>query len=213
MKKMKLKPFVKVSFVGLIMCLSLVGIFLASNNNSSSKVMKEDNYTYVNDYIFDNYYPVANQEEKITRPYVSSNVSIYKNFYENEDDDEKQQNSIIFHENTYMQNSGVDYKSEEQFDVVASIGGTVTNISDDPLLGKTIEVKNSNEIIVMYQSLGEVLVKKGELVTQGQIIAKSGKCTLNKDINNGLHLEIYKNGQIVNPEKYFDKTLKELLEK
>ena len=34
----------------------------------------------------------------------------------------------------------------------------------------------------MYQSLGEVLVKKGDVITQGQTIAKSGTCLLNSDV-------------------------------
>ena len=62
----------------------------------------------------------------------------------------------------------------------------------------------------MYQSLGEVLVKKGDVITQGQTIAKSGTCLLNSDVKNGLHFEMYKSGQVINPEKYYDKSLKEL---
>ena len=109
-----------------------------------------------------------------------------------------------------MQNSGVTYKADETFDVLASISGTVTNVSDDTLLGKTVEIRNSSELIVLYQSLGEVAVKKGDTVSQGQIIGKSGNCTLNNDIANGLHFEIYKNGSVINPEKYFDKSIKDL---
>ena len=30
------------------------------------------------------------------------------------------------------------------------------------------------------------------------------------DIANGLHFEIYKNGSVINPEKYFDKSIKDL---
>ena len=37
-----------------------------------------------------------------------------------------------------MQNSGVTYKADETFDILASISGTVTNVSDDTLLGKTV---------------------------------------------------------------------------
>ena len=74
-----------------------------------------------------------------------------------------------------MQNSGVTYKADETFDVLASISGTVTNVSDDTLLGKTVEIRNSTELIVLYQSLGEVAVKKGDTVSQGQIIGKSAK--------------------------------------
>ena len=109
-----------------------------------------------------------------------------------------------------MQNSGIDYKADEQFDVVASLSGTVTNVTDDTLLGKTIEIRNSTELILLYQSLGEVAVKKGDTVTQGQIIGKSGSCTLNSEVKNGLHFEMYKNGSVINPEKFYDKSVKDL---
>ena len=79
------------------------------------------------------------------------------------------------------------------------------------MLGKTVEIKNSNEITTMYQSLGEVIVKKGDTVTQGQVIAKSGTCNLNNDIKQGLHFEIYKNGTVINPEKSYDKNLKDII--
>ena len=75
---------------------------------------------------------------------------------------------------------------------------------------KTIEIRSSTEIITTYQSLGEISVKKGDTVTQGQIIGKSGTCTLNSDVANGLHFEMYKNGQVINPEKFYDKSLKDL---
>ena len=211
MKKRKLKPFVKVSILTmfLIVCLLSVVFLTYDNTNAVSKI--NEDFTYVNDYIFDNYYPVINQEEKILRPYTEENISIYKNFYDKDASEEEQQNSIIYHEGIYMQNSGVDYKSDEQFDVVASVTGTVTNVTEDTLLGKTVEIRNSNEIIVMYQSLGEVLVKKGDSVTQGQVIAKSGTCTLNSEIKQGLHFEMYKNGSVINPEKYYDKLVKDLV--
>ena len=211
MKKRRLKPFVKISAIGVFLIVCLVSIVSLSDNKTNTVSKASDDFTYVNDYIFDNYYPVANQEEKLTKPYTSEKVSIYKNFYDIDATEEEQKNSIIYHEGRYMQNSGVDYKSDEQFDVVSSLSGTVTNVTDDTLLGKTVEIRNSSEIIIVYQSLGEVLVKKGDNVTQGQIIAKSGTCTLNNDVTNGLHFEMYKNGSVINPEKYYDKSIKELV--
>lgn len=211
MKKRKLKPFVKISVLGVTLFVFVLSVLLLTNNKSK-QVMKEDSsFTYVNDYIFDNYYPVINTEEKIVKPYNSENVSLYKNFYDKDATVEEQKKSIIYYEGIYMQNSGVDYKSDETFDVVASISGTVTNITEDTLLGKTIEIKNSNEITTMYQSLGEVIVKKGDTVTQGQVIAKSGACVLNSDIKQGLHFEMYKNGTVINPEKSYDKNLKDII--
>ena len=211
MKKRKLKPFVKISVLGVTLFVFVLSVLLLTNNKSK-QVMKEDSsFTYVNDYIFDNYYPVINTEEKTVKPYNSENVSLYKNFYDKDATVEEQKKSIIYYEGIYMQNSGVDYKSDETFDVVASVSGTVTNITEDTLLGKTIEIKNSNEITTMYQSLGEVIVKKGDTVTQGQVIAKSGACVLNSDIKQGLHFEMYKNGTVINPEKSYDKNLKDII--
>lgn len=210
MKKMRLRPFVKISIVGVFSIVCAIVLATTTSNDSLAVSNQADSFVYVNDYIFDTYYPVVNSEEKLIKPFTSETVSIEKNFYDKDADEKTQQDSIIYYEDIYMQNSGIDYKSEEEFDVVASLSGTVTNISDDTLLGKTIEIRNSSEIIVMYQSLGNVLVKKGDVVTQGQIIAKSGTCNLNNEIKQGLHIEIYKNGSVINPEKYYDKSVKEL---
>lgn len=111
-----------------------------------------------------------------------------------------------------MQNSGVDYMSEEQFDITSSLSGTVTNVTDDTLLGKTVEIRNSTELIMVYQSLGEVSVKKGDVISQGQVIGKSGTCKLNNEVKNGLHFEIYKNGKVINPESIYGTQVKELSE-
>ena len=210
MKKLKLKKSAKITGISLIIILFLVSIITISNSGTKKVVKEDDNFVYVNDYIFDNYYPVVNQDEKISRPYTSDKVSIYKNFYDKDASEEEQKNSLIYHEDIYMQNSGVDYKSDESFDVTAVLSGTVSNITDDALLGKTIEIRSSTEIITTYQSLSEISVKKGDSITQGQIIGKSGTCTLNSDVANGLHFEMYKNGQVINPEKYYDKSLKDL---
>lgn len=209
MKKRRLKPFVKVTILAvfLIMCIVTVGLL---NHDGKTALVQDDSFTYVNDYIFDSYYPVINQSEKISKPFTLESVSIYKNFYDKDASEDEQKKSIIYHENIYMQNSGVDYKAEEQFDVVSSLSGTVSNVTDDTLLGKTVEIRNSTELIMVYQSLGEVSVKKGDAVTQGQIIGKSGSCKLNSEISNGLHFEVYNNGKVINPEKIYGTQIKEL---
>ena len=210
MKKRKLKPFVKVTIVSVLFVTFVVTAGIITNNYSAPVANINDDYIYVNDYIFDNYYPVANQDEKIQRPYSAENISVYKNFYEEDASEEDQQNAIIYHEGIYMQNSGVDYSSEETFDVLSSLSGTVTEVSEDTLLGNTVEIRNSSEVVTLYQCLSDVTVKKGDTITQGQVIAKSGTCALNGDVKNGLHFEMYKNGTVINPEKYYDKSVKEL---
>lgn len=210
MKKKRLKPAVKITIALVVLLISVLTITSLVNNKTALVSKTKDDFTYVNDYIFDSYYPVVNQDEVVSRPYNSDKVSIYKSFYDKDAKEEDQQKSLIYHEGIYMQNSGVDYSSDEQFDITAAISGTVSNITDDPLLGKSLEIKNSSEIITLYQSLSEVSVKKGDAISQGQVIGKSGTCNLYPDNKNLLHFEMYKNGTIVNPETYYDKSVKEL---
>ena len=72
--------------------------------------------------------PVVNTSVKIVRPYLDSSVSIAKTFYDYEGESTEQENSIIFYEDTYMQNSGVDYVSTNVFDVVSVLNGTIISI-------------------------------------------------------------------------------------
>lgn len=149
-------------------------------------------------------------ESKIERPYVSSNVSISKSYYDMKDEEAKQQNSLVYYENTYLQNSGVSYGREASFDVVSILDGTVTSIKEDQNLGKIVEVTHSNDIISIYQSLSDVKVKENQEIKQGDIIGTSGTCNIENDLNNHLHFEMIVKGSIVNPENYYDKKISEL---
>ena len=89
MKKRRLKPFVKITLLGVLLLVCVISAGVLINNNNTQLVSKsDDDFTYVNDYIFDSYYPVVNQDEKIIRPYTASNISIYKNFYEKDASEE-----------------------------------------------------------------------------------------------------------------------------
>ncbi len=89
MKKRKLKPFVKGSIVGTLLLVCALGVGLLLNNQTASVSKVDSNFIYVNDYIFDSYYPVVNQDEKIIRPYSVDGVSISKNFYDVEATEEE----------------------------------------------------------------------------------------------------------------------------
>ena len=131
-----------------------------------------------------------------------------KYFYNYQADNATQEKSILYHEDTYIQNSGMDFTKNETFEVIAVLDGTVINIKDDELLGKIVEVQHENNLVSSYQSLGEVSVKKNDTVKQGQVIGKSGTNSIDKELGNHLHFELYLNSQVVNPEDYFDKEIK-----
>ena len=89
--------------------------------------------------------PVVSTSVKIVRPYLDNTVSIAKTFYDYEGEVNQQENSIIFYEDTYMQNSGVDYGMGSEFEVVSILEGTIMEVVDDDFFHKNIP--NNPEIL------------------------------------------------------------------
>ena len=153
------------------------------------------------------YIPVVMQTNIITRPYYSSSVTLNKKFYDI--NEENQEDSIIFYENTYIQNSGVSYKSQESFDITTVLDGNVIEITENEILGKTVRIQHQNDIISTYQCLSTINVNVGDYVVRGQTIGISGTSALYGTEHN-LHFELTYQGKNLNPELYYDKTTDEL---
>lgn len=178
------------------------------NNNRFSSI---ENMEYVDkEIVTDNeYIPVVANETTIMKPFMIDSVKINKSFYNYNGEEQDQENSIIIYQDTYIQNSGVDYQSTETFDVVSILDGTVIEVTDNEILGKTIKIRHNNDLISTYQSLSEISVKIDDMVLRGQIIGKSGTCSLYSKDNN-LHFEMAYQGKNINPEEYYNKTENEL---
>ena len=155
------------------------------------------------------YVPVVVQTNIIARPYFNGEVTVNKNFYDYNKTPEEQENSIIFYENTYMQNSGVSYKFKDKFEVAAILDGTVIEVTNNEILGTTIKIRHENDLISTYQSLSETTVKVDDVVVRSQVIGKSGTCKLYNEESN-LHFELTYQGKNINPEEYYDKSTDEL---
>lgn len=211
MKNRRIKSFFVPVIYGTLVMTFLVSMFFVgkiTNNLLFSK--KDNNVKYVDGEIIDSGdrdIPVVSTSNTIVRPYLDSDVSLVKGFYDYKADSDSQEKSIIFYENTYMQNSGVTYSSEKIFDVISVLDGVVISVENNDILGTTVEIRHNNDLISVYQSLSNVGVKKDDKVIQGQIIAKSGLSNIEKDLGNHLHFELYYKGKIVNPEEYYNKSL------
>lgn len=213
MIKRKLKPFVIPSLYALAIVLFVFSIYFFQSTVKDVFFSNDDvNEEYVDDDIVEEeqYIPVVNTAKEIIKPFINDKVEIGKSFYDYKAEADSQKNSIVYYENIYMQNSGVDYKLGEVFDVVSVLDGTVVSVEDNDMMGTTVQIKHSNNIISVYQSLSNVKVNVNDTVIQGQVIAQSGESNINKEMGNHLHFELYYNGNIVNPEEYYNKSLEEL---
>lgn len=210
MRKRRLRKYVMpavytVAFSTLIMSLVML------NNIEEKPVMKdEENFVYVNGSIITSNIPVVSEGKVITKPYTSDKVEISKKFYDSSASDSEKQSALIYYNDTYIQNSGILYKSSEEFDVLSILDGSVSNIKKDEILGNVVEVKHSNNLISTYEGLSTVNVKKGQLLKQGDVIGKSGKLNLGENLENALLFELINDGKYVNPLNYFDKKVNEI---
>lgn len=182
----------------MIPIITLVVLFNASLKEKPEVDISKDNE------IIESTLPVINTTIKPVVPYTDQTVKIGKTYYDYLAEEASQENAIIKHDNTYIQNTGIDYVGNNIFDVVAILDGTVEKIVEDDSTGKTIEIKHSDNSISIYGSLSEIIVKKGDTVNQGQQIGKSGTNELDKEMGNHLHFEVYNNGQNMNPEVYLN---------
>ena len=188
--------------------IALIGTIYLIETSIAKDSFKEndDNYGYVSKTIFDETVPVMNEANgvQLIRPYTDEKVKIVKNYYDYKGEEETQKNSIFFHEDTYMQSTGVAYGGVDDFDVVAVLDGTVTSVREDELLGTIVEIKHNNNLTSVYQSLKDVSVKKDDKVSQGQPIAKAGTSNIDTSLKNHVYFELIQDGKVINPEEQFN---------
>lgn len=211
----KLKKSVVYVLYGLAFIFMLGGLFYIDSTNDKEAISIIPDNKYVSKDIIDEVddLPVNasdNKKEIINRPYLADNIKIVKNYYNINDDEELQQQSLIFYQDTYIPSSGISYSNDSDFDVVAILDGKVTNVSDDDILGNVITIEHKNGIISSYQSVTDIKVKVGDSINQGDVIAKSGTSNISTDLGNHLYFELVIDGVNVDPEDYYDKSIDEL---
>ena len=164
----------------------------------------KDNTSEVNNNQDDtNITPTVSVTKTIIRPYTSTDVSATIPYYNIDGTNDEQAAALIYYEGIYMQNTGVLYTSNNTFDVVSILDGTVKNIKEDSLMGNIVEIEHTNNLTTVYQSLGEVKVKVGDTVKQGDVIATSGQNKITTDTSNALHFEVFYKGEVFNPEEFY----------
>ena len=106
-----------------------------------------------------------------------------------------------------MENTGILYTAPEKFDAIATMDGTIKNIKEDAILGIVVEVLNSDKVTTIYYSLSELNLAVGDSIKQGDVIGISGTNKIDSSSNNMILFEVYIDGNLVNPEEYYNMQL------
>lgn len=153
---------------------------------------------------------VNSKLESIKMPVADASATVIKkNFYDKNADKAEQEAALVYYNNRYEPNKGIDVAARDNkaFDVVASISGEVTKVEDDSLNGNLVEVEHEDGVVTRYQSIQDIEVKVGDKVKQGEKLAVSGQSLINEDAGVHVHFEIRKDGVAVNPIEFMDKQL------
>ena len=109
-RKVKLKKLPLI--VAILVLIPVLTVIILSKES-----MKKTNDLVTTDTISDTV-PVINETRKMINPYTDSSVTISKSYYDYKGEATEQEKSITVYENTYIQNTGIDYISTNTFDIV-----------------------------------------------------------------------------------------------
>ena len=101
---------------------------------------------------------------------------------------------------------GVDIAAAEGDAVLAACAGTVSSITDDPLMGTTVVIQHSGGYETTYANLqAEPAVETGDTVSAGQTIGAVGTTAAAEAAQGAhLHFSVAKDGEAVDPDAFLN---------
>jgi murein DD-endopeptidase MepM/ murein hydrolase activator NlpD len=97
---------------------------------------------------------------------------------------------------------GIDIAAKHGTDIVAMADGIVIFSGRKSGYGNIVEIRHANGLETRYAHNSRNVVKEGDMVRKGQIIAKLG--STGRSTGPHLHFEVRRNGEAVNPMRYLD---------
>lgn len=107
--------------------------------------------------------------------------------------------------NDYRTHSGIDIASDVGSKVRCYADGVISDVADDPFMGKTVRVTHEYGLVSVYQNLMDELpdtVKVGKSVKAGDVIGAVGETALAEAADEPhLHFELLLDGSPIDCEK------------
>ena len=197
-------------YVGVIGVMVVSCLLVVSGVKNFISERKDYDYTLDKVFVKDTIPVSKNESNMIIKPYTNDKVKVYSYFYDFESDTKKQLNSLIYYENTYMQNNGVDYSNEEDFDVVSILDGEVISIEDNAIYGKVVTIKHNDNLKSVYSNVKDVLVNVGYKISQGEIFASTTFYKVDTNVKSLLHFEVYYKDNAIDPENLYTMSVSDL---
>jgi murein DD-endopeptidase MepM/ murein hydrolase activator NlpD len=98
---------------------------------------------------------------------------------------------------------GVDLRASGGTAVYPIADGVVTGVGTDPKGGNVVFISYLNNVKTYYAHLGTVTVHKGDKVSKNDPVGTVGDSGNAQGTVPHVHLQVWQNGQLQNPGKYF----------
>ncbi len=114
-------------------------------------------------------------DETVAAPFAINAKEVLHFFDKTKSEDVLSQ-AVTEFEGVYRPNQGLDYAYDGKvFEATAMLGGTVTEVKEDAMFGKSVTVKTGKDLEITYQSLSQVSVKKDQVVNQNDVLGLAGE--------------------------------------
>lgn len=96
---------------------------------------------------------------------------------------------------------GLDISADKGYEVKSLLDGKVVNVFKDDKHGISVRVEGDNNVVVVYSNLDEKTnVKKGQEVTEGQVLGTVGNTTsVESEDGTHVHVEAFKGEESIDP--------------
>lgn len=103
---------------------------------------------------------------------------------------------------TVVMHNGMDLLAASGTQVLAGADGVVAKaVKNGKREGSSVEIDHKNGYVTVYNHLGNIKVRKGQKVNQGDVIAEVGLTGMSFAPH--LHYEVWYNGKVMDPMDYF----------
>ncbi|OZI20109.1 hypothetical protein CAL26_21400 [Bordetella genomosp. 9] len=100
----------------------------------------------------------------------------------------------------YLRHEGLDFAAPMGTPILAAAGGVVVAAGRDAGYGQRVDIDHGDGLVSRYAHASEVLVKAGDLIQRGELIARVGSSGVSTGPH--LHFEIRLGGQAMDPRLF-----------
>ncbi len=197
----KTQLFFKTNSLALIVCLTtiltltIIGLAAFYSLNGEEEIVT----TPVDNIIEEPSLPTSTTEPIVFLSPLE-NINITKNYAED----------YLLEDSTtgvWQTHQGIDFAAADGDAVLAVYSGTIESVVNDIMEGLVVTLKVSDNIKVVYKSLSsDALVSEGDQVKAGQQIGTVATNVTEKAEGVHLHLEVWQDKKLVDPNLYFSFT-------